>query len=494
MPLLLSTGAVLAAVALGAGAHVPVAAPAPVAGATATSSAPSQARAAVGCASGRAVRVHPGGDVNRVVARSAPGATICFARGVYRLVTPLRPRAGQTLVGHGSVLTGSRRLGGFTRTARGWAVGDQHQQGERNGVCLGPGTACTYPDDVVADGRPLRRVLSLRAVGPGRYFFDYAAHRITVGSDPAGHVLEAMVAPTAILSRAGRAGADVTVRGFTVEHVASMAQHGAIETTAPGWLITGDTVQVDHGAGITANGHVRIIGNRVLRNGQLGIGGTGASTVVRGNVITGNDTGGFDPGWEAGGAKWALTVGLDVEGNRVAGNHGPGLWIDIDARHTTFAHNVVRDNARAGIFAEISVDTVIRDNVVTGNGRGDPSWLWGSGILLAGSHGARVTGNTLAGNAEGIGLVQQDRGRSQVDGTPRTLHDIRIDHNSVAMADGDSGGVTDDGFTSMFTDPTITWVDDAWHGSRGTPFAWADAEVGAARWRALGHDVHGTFH
>ena len=451
------------------------------------------AGASQGCA-GDARHVHPGDALARAVRLAGRGGTICFGPGIYRLTVPLRPRAGQTLIGvddsdgQRAVLSGSRILHGFRRSAHGWTVGGQRQQGERNGECADRSRACTFPDDVCRDGVRLRRVLSAEGLRPGTFFFDYRRDEITVYDDPRGHRLEAMVAPTAILARPGSSGADVTVRGFVVEEVASRAQHGAIETTAPGWLVTGNLVRVNHGAGITSTGHVRIVGNTVRDNGQLGIGGTGESTYVADNEIAANNTAGFDPGWEAGGAKWAVTDHLVVRGNRVHDNDGPGLWTDIDAQHTTYADNIVRDNSRAGIFHEISADAVIRDNVVTGNGHGFDTWLWGSGILLAGSHDVTVSGNMLAGNAEGIGLIQQQRGRSGVDGLPRRLHDIAVHDNEISMSHGDSGAVEDNGYRRLFRDPSITWVDDVWHEVSGTPFQWDDRALTLAQWRRLGHD------
>lgn len=250
------------------------------------------------CDRPRVVEVQPGDDLQRALDHAGKGATVCFTRGTYRLTRPLRPWANQTLVGRGAVLTGSTVLHGFRRTAHGWTVSGQEQQGDRNGECA-RGTACTFPDDVCRDGTRLERVLAADLLRRGTFFFDYRRDEITVYDDPSGPVLEAMLAPTGILSRAGRDG--VTATGFVVQQMASRAQHGAIETTASDWRIIDNTVQVNHGAGITSTGHVRIAGNTVRDNGQLGIGGTGESTYVVGNEIAGNNTAGFDPGWEAGG-------------------------------------------------------------------------------------------------------------------------------------------------------------------------------------------------
>ncbi|MFY0405443.1 right-handed parallel beta-helix repeat-containing protein [Solicola sp. PLA-1-18] len=433
------------------------------------------------------MRVEPGANLPRAVARADRGDRICLSAGTYRLTRPIRPRAGQTIVGSKAVLDGSRILRGFVKQPDGWAVRGQRQQGERNGECL-KGKACTYPDDVVRDGKPLRRVLKRSQLGPGRYWFDYKRNTIHVGDDPRGHRLRALVSSGAIVSRNGAAGANVTVSGLTVQRFATRAQHGAIETTAPGWTIRGTTVRDNHGAGITTQGHARIVRNRVLRNGQLGIGGTGDHTLVSHNVIAGNGRGGFDPAWEAGGAKWAVTDHLTVVGNRVTRNTGPGLWTDIDAQHTTYSRNVVRDNTWMGIFHEISADAIISGNTVTGNGHGFDAWLWGSGILVAASHDVRISSNRLADNAQGIGLIQQDRGISDVDGRPRVLHNLAITGNRVAMARGDSGMVQSDGNGFVFDDPTITWSGNVWTQRDRDPFAWNDTNLTLAQWRALGHD------
>jgi parallel beta-helix repeat protein len=459
---------------------------------------PAVARASVvtspGCASSTAVWVHPGSHVHRVINRAPVGATICFSPGTYRLRTPLKPREGQRLVGHDAVLSGARIVRGFVRSGSAWVATGQVVDGQHNGVCDPVGSvACTYPNDVLRDGTSLRRVMTRAALRPGAYYVNYKRNRIVVSDDPRGHLIEIEAAYAAIESRSAASGSHVTVRGFTVEHVASPAQHGAINTTAPGWVIEDNTVRANHGAGIVANGHVRILRNIVVRNGEEGIAGVGDSTVVAHNVISHNDVDHFDTEWEAGGAKWAVVDGLVVRDNVVRDNKGPGLWTDIDSQHTTYEGNVVTGNTLAGIFHEISGPAVIRDNTVTGNGHGDSAWLWGSGILIAASHNVRVEANTLAHNEQGIGLVQQDRGDSSIDGTPRVLHDIAISDNIVHLDGGDAGIVEDNGDEHVFTDDTITWSNDNWYDVGGTPFEWDDTEISAAAWRAAGHDVGGTF-
>jgi parallel beta-helix repeat protein len=440
------------------------------------------------------LQVQPRTDLRHAVNQAPEGARICFEAGTYRLHGPIKPRANQVLEGTGrATLLGSERLRHFRRHRRLWMVAGQGQKGERSGECL-PGTqdSCQYPDAVFRDGHPLKRVMSRGDVGPGSFYLDYRHRRIFLGRPPRGHDLEAAVARAAVVARSGDAGAGVTVRGLRIEMFATPAQHGAIQASASGWAIEDNSVLLNHGAGIAMEQPVTVRGNRIARNGQEGIAGAGSRIVVTGNVISNNGWAGFNPGWEAGGAKWAEVNHLMVTGNTVTGNRGPGLWDDIDSRNVTYSGNTVTGNDNAGIFHEIGGRATIVRNRVTGNGFAKPGWLWGSGILLAASHDVVVAGNHLAANADGIGLIQQHRGKDP-QGRPRMLHRIDIRENDVALGRGDTGLVEDTGDDSVFSDPTITYESNTYRQSRGKRFLWDDAELNGAQWRALGHDVDGTF-
>lgn len=57
----------------------------------------------------------------------------------------------------------------------------------------------------------------------------------------------------------------------------------------------------------------------------MGIGGNGTNMLVEHIVVRPNNIYGFDPDWEAGGAKIADSDGVVVRGNHVYDNDGPGL-------------------------------------------------------------------------------------------------------------------------------------------------------------------------
>jgi parallel beta-helix repeat protein len=442
------------------------------------------------------VTLRPTDDVAAEIASAGPGAKICFQRGTYRITQPLLPASGQVLEGRAhATLLGSVALAGFTAEgAEVWASQPLVASSQRSGECeAGTGQACQLADAVFSDGHPLRRVMRREALAAGAFFYDREDDRVYVYGDPRRHVLEMAMTPVAITSDPEHPGEDVTIRGLTVEMFATLAQHGAIDATAPGWTIVGDRVELNHGEGITTEGNAAVEDDKVLENGQEGIGGTGDHTTVSGCLIAGNNWAGFDPGWEAGGGKWSVASNLTVRDNTVRDNNGPGLWSDIDSTGVTYEGNDVTGNERAGIFYEISADATIVDNTVRGNGFGQNTWLWGAGILLAASHDVSVRGNRLVKNADGVGLIQQARGKSERDGTPRVLHDVTIEGNVEVLGNGSTGLVQDDGQEALFEDPTITFTGNSYSDFSGSPFMWDDRELDASEWRALPQDSGGSF-
>ena len=433
-------------------------------------------------------------DLAQVVAHSADGATICLARGTYPIAQPIQPSAGQTLEGDGrATLVGAQALVGFEAAGPNtWDTTFTGELGSPSGQCAsGTQNACRLPNAVFSDGRPLNRVMSIKAVGRGDFYSH--GHTVYVYGNPRGHKIEVAVASAAITSQTNAADPDVTIAGLTVEMFATAAQHGAIDTAAPGWRIQDDRVELNHGAGVTTQGNTVIEHVDASANGEEGIGGTGRNTMIIDNLIADNNWAGFDPGWEAGGAKWGAASHLVVRGNVVHDNRGPGLWSDVESSDVTYQGNRVTGNAEAGIFYEISSDGTIASNYVARNGSGMDVWLWGSGILVAASSGVLISHNTVVDNANAVGLIQQDRGDG-AKGEPLVLHDIAINDNTVAIDSGSMGLVQDDGDLSVFADPTITYSGNTYWRCSGTPFAWNDDFLSASQWRSLGHDTKGVFH
>jgi hypothetical protein len=444
---------------------------------------------------GRTVWIHPGEDIQAQVDRHPAGTTFRILAGVHRM-QQVRPKHGNSFIGEpGAVLSGARPLTAFAREGEYWVASGQTQRGQVHGRCMPGHGGCRYPEDLFIDDQALWQVTSLAELGPGRWLFDYGAGRIHLAEDPAGRTVETSVARYAFMGSAR----NVTIRGLTIEKYANPAQHGAIHgrdgtvgTLSAGWTVRDNVVRLNHGAGISAGHGAHVAGNTVTHNGQIGVTGTGRGLLIEHNEIAFNNRAGFDWGWEGGGTKFVRTEGLVVRGNHVHHNLGPGLWTDIDNLHTLYEGNLVEDNAHAGIFHEISYAARIRHNTVRRNGFSQGVWLWGAGILVAGSPDVEISENVVEDNANGIAAIQQDRG-SGAHG-PYVVENLRVLNNRVRMRTGNSGLAQDNGDRSVFTSRNNRFDHNHYDlGPNATHFHWADRWLDERGWRSYAQDVDGTF-
>lgn len=444
------------------------------------------------------VTVSPGPSIQSAVDSNPSGTTFCMTAGIYRLTAAIAPKAGDQFVGQtGAIISGAKDISGlFAPLGSYWVASGQSQSNpNHDGQCL-TGTACTYADDVYFDNSALTRVLSLTDLGPGKFFFDYSNQRIYIGDNPAGHVVEAAVAKGAF-NGWGTAGDNVTIENIVIEKFANAAQTGAIQGLSA-WTIKNCEVRLNHGTGIL--GGFMITGNYVHHNGQLGMNvQDGPNQVVSNNEIAFNNYAGFDPHWEAGGAKFLRTTGLEVNGNYVHDNEGPGLWTDWDNVNTTYENNRIEDNSGPGIMHECSYAAVIRNNVIRRNGFAFTGWLDGSGIVVDNSENVDVYGNTVEKNLQGIGLIVTARGPGKYGA--HDLLNVTVHNNTITMAANsftglvqglnDSTYYTSKGnrFTAnnyTLCTPTMAF---AWQGSGPNGYAY----ISKTEWIADGNDVGGQF-
>ena len=358
----------------------------------------------------------PGDNWQAKVNAAGSGTVFTIKAGVHRLQSVVAKTSQQFVAEPGAIMSGARLLSGWTQSGSTWSVGGQTQEfGHSTGVCQS-GTACQYPEDVYRDDVLLKRELSLGAVGPGEFYFDYAADRIYVGDDPNGHKLEAAATEYAFMGSPEGAGTGVVIDGLTVEKYANAAQYGAIgrSNTQRGWVIRNTEVRWNHGAAIRT-GSITVLSCRLHHNGHTGISGGGdAGTLIRDTEIDHNNTAGFSVPWEAGGLKFAggTITGVRVIHNYIHDNYGIGLWADGYNDQFVWDSNTVANNAWDGIKVEISGGGKVRWNAVTGNGFSNPNSMEGDGIMVYSSGGAglEIAFNTLSGNKHGIMLLGADRG------------------------------------------------------------------------------------
>ena len=354
-------------------------------------------------------KLQPGDDIQAVVDAHPAGTVYVFGPGTYRLQA-IVPKTGDVFDGKGAaVLNGSRLLTEFQRNGNLWVAAGQTRAIGRHKAseCKKGFPRCAHPEDVYLDDKPLLHVDKLDKVGPGKWYFDYAANKAYLGDDPAGHKVEISVTVRAF----GGKASGVTVQNLTVEKYA--ANSSAIDAEyGKDWVVKNNLVRLNHSVAVNAGNNSRILGNRLLQNGQQGFDGSGKNYVIEGNEIADNNYAGVNFEWEAGGGKVTETEDASIRGNCVHDNDGPGIWADEGVRNLVIEDNVVFNNSANGIMYEISYDGIIRNNTVADNGKAAFRWFWGPQILVSGSSGVQVYGNTVdvpADYGNAIMIVAQNR-------------------------------------------------------------------------------------
>lgn len=364
-----------------------------------------------------AILIKTSDNASQVAAQHGPGTTFYFEAGLHRGVS-VTPESGDVFLGApGAVLSGAKILTGWSPTSGFWSVGGQTSQltGGQGG-CMqfesgGWYDACQYPEQLFVDSEPWWQVTSIGRLEYGTWYFDYAANRVYIGGNPAGHVIELSTVDNAFDGSAN----DVTISGLVVEKYANRAQTGAINGGAGNrWTISGNETRLNHGYGIRAGDWAQVLNNNAHHNGQIGIGGVGDYILLDGNEIAYNNTAGFLPQWEGGGTKFAFTDQLVVRNNWVHHNEGRGLWTDIDNINVLMVGNLVEYNSWSGIAHEIGYAAEFRENVSRYNGHGFSEWEFGAQIVIQNSSDVLVIDNDVtvaaSGGGNGITVVDQERG------------------------------------------------------------------------------------
>lgn len=260
-------------------------------------------------------------------------------------------------------------------------------------------------EQVIVDGELLKPVLSIEDMKPGTFFADPKDTkslyiRLKNNATPEQHTIEASVRDTLLLAP------DYTnVSNLIFRYGTNRAQHGAIQISGNQVIVEDCIVEWTNGSGIGIKGENFILRRVISRNnGQLGMGGSGKNFLIEECVFQDNNIKGFSSGWEAGGFKIVRSWGAKIERCKVIGNHGPGIWFDIDNYGGEVRQCYCADNDNSGIFIEISGDFLITDNLCVNNGGvGKGDWA-GAGICLGESRDCYVAFNTCVDNQYGISI------------------------------------------------------------------------------------------
>lgn len=392
----------------------------------------------------------PWKTIARAAAELAPGDTVVIHEGVYReWVNPARsgsasaPIVFQGAAGERVILTGADVVSGWTPVEEhvwknepwhhGFATHPNDDRHRLVGRC----------EQLIVDGRLLRQVERFSDLAPGTFCADTSGKalylRLPDDDDPAGHVVEAAVRSVCFGPGWGREPRHhIVLRGVTMRYAANMAQRGALCAAGDGWLVEDCEVDRTNGSGISFRGDDATFRRvRSHHNGQQGLGGGGRRFRLEDVTLDHNNIKGFDQDWEAGGAKIALGRDGVVRRCQAVANTGVGIWFDIDVRDVLVEECFAQDNARHGIYVEISGGFTIRNNLCVRNGTANH---WGSGgIALGESDHCTIENNTCVLNPTGISLREQGpRTCRGVDGGQATyhVHDVLVRRNICAFNTG----------------------------------------------------------
>ncbi|HZU29126.1 MAG TPA: right-handed parallel beta-helix repeat-containing protein [Bryobacteraceae bacterium] len=448
------------------------------------------------------VFIAPGTNIQSVVNANPAGTTFILQSGTFRMQSVV-PKNGDVFTGQsGAILNGSTLVSAFSEEVingvRYWVADGPRQPGRTNGTCDSAHPMCMYPEDFLMNSKPLLRVASLSAVTSGACYFDYGAARVYFTDSPTGKTVEISTMTDAFSGSAS----GVVIKGLTIEKYASPAQDGAIQGS--GWTIESNTIRLNHGAGIQlASGQV-IVSNYIHHNGQEGLTGGGSNILVENNEIAYNNTLGFSFDWEAGGAKFANSTNVTVEGNYVHDNAGPGLSLDYQCYNWIVQGNRTSRNIGAGIVDEVSYDGIARYNVITNHalypGKTNPSMWWSCGIANLASPNARVYGNTLINNTNGICAISNSRGSGNR-GTFQVQNYSVHDNVIVQTTGGAAGAVADPGIYMDVYAPSMnnTWTSNTYKlsGTAVGGYTWESgskyANLTAPQWQSAHQDLSGTW-
>lgn len=450
---------------------------------------------------GAMIDINLGDDWQTVVNTGTTNSAFFIKAGTHRLqnVTPVN---GQKFVGEtGAIMSGARVLSSPVASGSTWYYASQTQEGTTAGTAAAAFPRATRPEDVFVDGVRQLHVTTLGAVVAGTWFFDYAADRIYVGTNPTGHTIEATVTAGAFLAT-GSTVTGVVVSNLLIEKYASPAQTAMVYApSGSGWQVSSCELRYGHSIGVQLGASGIVTGNYVHHNGQAGV----ATYNTTSQVIVDNDVSYngqlFDPLWAAGGLRLVYLGGTSVVSyNDVHHNYGPGIWCDVDSTGLLVEHNTATDNAANGILVEVSFNTVVRFNTVERNGFGTTDQASLAGICVQSSTSIELNGNTLANNARGIIVWEEARGTSLAYGIPWETINFYA-HDNIVRQDGVPAGLADgvNGLYSFKGDAPYTSKNNHWEndhyflGAGAAYFYWLSALRDETQWQAYSNDETGTF-
>lgn len=290
----------------------------------------------------------------------------------------------QSYPGEAAWLNGTSQVNGFSAMGSAfvapWTTAFPHSSSFSRGDSTPPGAGGTswgfvnttypmaaWPDQVFIDGTQQTQVS--RNPGPGQFAVDYSAKSLTLGTNPAGHVITADTLERAFYT----SGANVTLRGIGVIGYASqLCDMGTVFLNGPGDSIENVVIDSPPTQGLSMdNANQRVNKVSVINPGMTGIHANAANGLGISHVlISGSNWEHFNAAPSSAGMKLTNLTNLAVSNNTITGtNDSNGIWLDDNVHNFTITGNTVSQTgpSSTGIDLELSGRGIVANNTVTDN-------------------------------------------------------------------------------------------------------------------------------
>lgn len=354
--------------------------------------------------------------VAKAVTKVGSGGTIILRQGTYREALgsiskriTLQPYPHEEVWMKGSNVVTGWVKSGTTWVKTGWTT--SFCQSCYDGRAIDPAHPnAGRPDMVFVNGAPLIQVSSASAVTAGKFYVDYAADKLYIGTDPTSKTVEAAARSVALQLDGYAAGS--IVRGIGFAHYASYWDPGnqpaAVVANAASLTFENDVFAWSASRGLVLYDIKPVVrGSTFLYSGFTGIGGHQAhGALLERNRVAGSNQERFSLAGNAvsgaAGVKITRTDNLVVRDNRFEDNYGTGMWCDESCYNTTIVNNLSRRNANHGLSFELTTKAIIASNVSALNSN--------KGLKISGSTDIRAYNNTLANNqGSQLGVYEDSR-------------------------------------------------------------------------------------
>lgn len=377
-------------------------------------------------------------SLDKALSSAPSGTTIILRGGTYRTYNTKIPRqlTLQPYPGEHVTLKGSKVAGNWQKDGNSWKTSwttlfDAIYNRPKYAIVTPENPMAAHQNMVFVNGSELQQVEYRSQVATGKYYVDYDNERVYIGNDPSGKTVEITAAQWGLHTYRVSAP-DITIRGLEFQHYAETG----IMMRSPRAVIEHCVFKNNAVAGVKAyvTNDTKIRNNLFHHNGLQGAGINRADNLIlENNIFSENNYEKFNRNsWSAAGVKILRSPNSMVRNNLVIDNDANGIWLDDRSEGTFVINNEVRDNTRHGIHSEISHNTVVAGNLVTGCGN-NTEGLVAAGICVGEASGVRVYNNTLVDNV--VNLIVSDSERPEGELLRDTRNTI-VKNNLMSNATG----------------------------------------------------------